>query len=82
MLKTLQPEQWQHHGIHSERGHETIQHIVTMYAGHDLNHLKQIEAIVAATKKSQENHPNRRRNRKRRTKRNRRNANANRPSSN
>jgi hypothetical protein len=51
MLKTLQPEQWQHHGIHSERGHETIQHIVTMYAGHDLNHLKQIEAIVAETKK-------------------------------
>lgn len=57
MLKTLGPEQWQHHGIHSERGHETIQHIVTMYAGHDLNHLKQIEAIVADTKKTKKNKP-------------------------
>jgi DinB superfamily len=57
MLKTLQPEQWQHHGIHSERGHETIQHIITMYAGHDLNHLKQIEAIVAGAKKTTKTNP-------------------------
>ncbi|HEY0704241.1 MAG TPA: DinB family protein [Candidatus Acidoferrales bacterium] len=52
MLKTLTPEQWQHFGMHSEPGQETIQHIVTMFAGHDLNHLKQIEGIVAATRKS------------------------------
>ena len=52
MLETLTPEQWQHFGMHSERGQETIEHIVTMFAGHDLNHLKQIEAIVAATKKT------------------------------
>lgn len=47
LLKTLTPEQWKHHGIHSERGEETIEHIVRMFAGHDINHTKQIEAIVA-----------------------------------
>jgi DinB superfamily len=52
MLKTLSPEQWQHHGMHSERGQETIQHIVRMFAGHDLNHLQQIESIVGTAKNS------------------------------
>jgi hypothetical protein len=47
LLKTLTPEQWKHHGMHAERGHETIEHIARMYAGHDLNHLKQIQNIVA-----------------------------------
>ena len=51
MYKSLQPEQWKHHGIHSERGEETIQHIVRMFAGHDLNHIAQIEAILAKKKK-------------------------------
>ncbi|MFZ0885293.1 MAG: DinB family protein [Candidatus Acidiferrales bacterium] len=51
LLKTLTPEQWKHHGIHSERGEETIEHIVRMFAGHDINHTKQIERIVAAKRK-------------------------------
>jgi len=51
LLKSLTPEQWKHHGIHSERGEETIEHIVKMFAGHDLNHLKQIEGILAPKKK-------------------------------
>jgi DinB superfamily len=51
LLKTLTPEQWKHHGIHSERGQETIEHIVRMFAGHDINHTKQIERIVASNRK-------------------------------
>lgn len=51
LLKTLTPEQWKHHGMHSERGEETIEHIVRMFAGHDINHTKQIERIVAAKSK-------------------------------
>jgi hypothetical protein len=47
LLKSLTPEQWKHYGMHSERGQESIEHIVLMFAGHDLNHLKQIEAILA-----------------------------------
>lgn len=50
LLKTLTPEQWKHHGMHAERGVETIQHIVCMMAGHDVNHSKQVERIVAPKK--------------------------------
>jgi DinB superfamily len=47
LLKTLSPEQWKHHGIHSERGEESIETIVNMFAGHDINHILQIERILA-----------------------------------
>jgi hypothetical protein len=46
LLKSLTPEQWKHYGMHAERGRETIERVVLMFAGHDLNHLKQIEAIL------------------------------------
>lgn len=48
LLKSLTPEQWTHCGMHSERGRESVEHIVKMFAGHDLNHLRQIEAILSA----------------------------------
>ena len=48
LLNSLTPEQWKQYGMHSERGQETIEHIVRMFAGHDLNHLQQIERILAA----------------------------------
>ncbi len=51
LLKSLSPEQWKHHGMHAERGVETIELIVRMIAGHDLNHTKQVERIVGAKKK-------------------------------
>ena len=47
LLESLIPEQWKQHGMHSERGKETIEHIVRMYAGHDINHLQQIERILS-----------------------------------
>jgi hypothetical protein len=50
LYKSLTPEQWKHHGVHAERGEETVQHIVRMFAGHDLNHLGQIERILAGKK--------------------------------
>jgi hypothetical protein len=46
LLKSLKPEQWKHHGMHSERGEENIERILHMMAGHDLNHLQQIERIL------------------------------------
>jgi hypothetical protein len=51
LLKTLTPAQWKHHGMHSERGAETVETIVRMFAGHDLNHFQQIELILAAKNK-------------------------------
>lgn len=50
MLKRVPKELWQNYGEHSERGKETISHIVRMFAGHDLNHLGQIEQIARASR--------------------------------
>ncbi len=47
LLKSLTPEQWKHYGIHSERGQESIERIVHMFSGHDINHLLQVERILA-----------------------------------
>ncbi|HWO34275.1 MAG TPA: DinB family protein [Candidatus Acidoferrum sp.] len=47
LLKSLMPEQWKHYGMHAERGQESIAHIVRMFAGHDINHLLQVERILA-----------------------------------
>jgi len=51
LLKSLTPEQWKDYGMHSERGQETIEHIVRMTAGHDVNHIRQIERILPAKQK-------------------------------
>ena len=51
LYKSLTPEQWKLHGMHSERGEETVEHIARLFAGHDVNHMKQIEAIVAKKRK-------------------------------
>jgi hypothetical protein len=50
LLKSLTPEQWKHYGMHAERGEESIEQIVRMFAGHDINHTKQIEKIFSAKK--------------------------------
>jgi hypothetical protein len=50
LLKSLTPDQWKHYGQHAERGQESIEHIVRMIAGHDINHIRQIERILTATK--------------------------------
>jgi uncharacterized damage-inducible protein DinB len=50
LLKSLTPEQWKQYGQHAERGQESIEHIVQMMAGHDLNHLQQIERMLKPIK--------------------------------
>jgi hypothetical protein len=46
LLKSLTPEMWERFGMHSERGKETVRRISEMMAGHDINHARQIEAIL------------------------------------
>ena len=46
LLKGLTTEQWQFFGMHSERGKETVTRVSEMMAGHDINHLRQVEAIL------------------------------------
>jgi len=35
-------------GIHAERGEESVAHLMRMYAGHDLLHIRQVERILDA----------------------------------
>ena len=45
LLKTIPKTAWENYGMHSERGQESIEHIVKMMAGHDINHVRQIEGV-------------------------------------
>jgi hypothetical protein len=47
LLSRLKPEQWELYGMHKERGKETIRRLTEMAAGHDINHLEQVKAILA-----------------------------------
>lgn len=49
LLQSLPEELWDNYGMHEERGKESIRHMVKLTAGHDLNHLRQIEAILNQT---------------------------------
>jgi hypothetical protein len=48
LFRVLDRTQGAASGAHAERGVETIADIAEYYAGHDLNHMKQIESILAA----------------------------------
>src|SRR5512140_3025815 len=45
LLERLPEEGWKRVGLHAERGEESIAKLVLMYAGHDRNHIQQIETI-------------------------------------
>lgn len=46
-LQSLPQSAMEFYGVHSERGKETIHDTIRLYAGHDLNHLKQIEQLLS-----------------------------------
>ncbi len=50
LFKLISPEQWMRSGVHSERGEESVGTLVRMYAGHDINHIRQIERILKPEK--------------------------------
>ena len=45
-MNTLEEAEWNHFGVHAERGRESIRDIAAYYAGHDLNYFQQIERIM------------------------------------
>ena len=45
LLGTLDSAEWDMFGVHAERGVETVRDIAMYFAGHDINHFRQIEAI-------------------------------------
>ncbi len=46
LLSSIPKEKWNNYGVHQERGNESVAHVVRMFAGHDLNHLQQIEKLA------------------------------------
>jgi hypothetical protein len=50
LLKSVPRKLWENYGVHAERGNESVNHIVKMVAGHDLNHQRQIHKILQGSK--------------------------------
>jgi hypothetical protein len=48
LWRHLTPAQLDRVGLHSERGAESVEHIIRLMAGHDLVHRRQIDRILAA----------------------------------
>ena len=46
LLKLVPKKLWDNYGVHQERGNESITHMTRLMAGHDLNHLRQIQAAL------------------------------------
>jgi tRNA-binding protein len=47
LLRGLDEEKLDRFGVHAERGRESVRRLLSLHAGHDLNHLAQIERLVA-----------------------------------
>jgi hypothetical protein len=57
MLRLIPSGMWENFGMHEERGKETITRITEMMAGHDINHLKQIEQMLRPKAKQKVSKP-------------------------
>lgn len=53
VLRAAEPARLAHAGLHDERGQESIRQIMRLYAGHDLNHLAQIERLLNEARQAQ-----------------------------
>ena len=45
LLHSLTAPEWDMVGVHAERGVESVRDIAMYFAGHDINHFRQVEAI-------------------------------------
>ncbi len=45
LLRSISRQAWERYGLHAERGKETVRRLTEMMAGHDLNHLGQMERL-------------------------------------
>ena len=47
LLGRVDPGLYDNYGMHAERGRESVRHLIALYAGHDLNHLRQLEGLLS-----------------------------------
>jgi hypothetical protein len=45
LLQSLTAQEWDMSGVHAKRGIESLRDIARYFAGHDINHFRQIELI-------------------------------------
>ncbi len=57
LLRLLPPEMLEYFGMHEERGRETVARLTEMIAGHDINHLRQIQQILAGSRAKPKSRP-------------------------
>jgi hypothetical protein len=51
LLRSIPREKWDtYYGVHEKRGRQSITEFVRMEAAHDLNHIRQIKALVSCSK--------------------------------
>jgi hypothetical protein len=46
MLARLTAEEWQHYGMHAERGRMTVADLARHMAAHDINHINQVRRLL------------------------------------
>jgi hypothetical protein len=46
MLRNLTADEWDHFGVHAERGRISVRDLARHMAGHDMNHVEQIRSIL------------------------------------
>jgi hypothetical protein len=47
LLRRVDSSLFKNYGMHGERGKESVEHLIRLYAGHDLNHISQVERLLA-----------------------------------
>ena len=50
LIRTLSTRELHRAGIHAERGRESVERMVQLFAGHDINHIRQVENARRALK--------------------------------
>ncbi len=53
LLRLIPKEMWKNYGMHEERGKETVARLTEMMAGHDINHVRQLEGMLKSGKRDQ-----------------------------
>lgn len=46
LISSIPRSKWKNYGVHSERGKESVAQMVDLYAGHDINHLRQLQPLL------------------------------------
>jgi hypothetical protein len=54
LLQSLTDREWDMFGVHAERGIESLRDIAMYFAGHDINHFRQIELILRQLRRSED----------------------------